>query len=245
MPAYPPDRSSELIDSLHAIPTGSPVSEVAQSLLKLFTTGSIPPGTRLPPERQLAASLNVGRSAVREALAALELLGIVDVRPGSGTYLRGSASELLPQSLRWGLLIGGESTQELLELRAGLETYAARLAAERADEDGQAELAELVARMDRQVAEDLAAFSATDQEFHQRLAVAARNSVLLDLLHVTRSLLRVYADRAVQDRPGAERAVAEHRAILDAVARRDPDQAARAMTAHMRTATKRLRGEAG
>nr|WP_235472331.1 GntR family transcriptional regulator [Frigoribacterium sp. Leaf44] len=57
------------------------------------------PGSRLPPERQLAERLGVGRSAVREALAALEILGIVTVRPGSGTYLRDQTSELLPTTL--------------------------------------------------------------------------------------------------------------------------------------------------
>src|SRR5699024_227202 len=102
---------------------------VAQQLLDLFTSGSIEMGTRLPPERKLAAELGVGRSAVREALSALEILGIVDVRPGSGTYLQGTASDLLPQSLRWGLLIGEKNTEELLDLRSGLEIYVARLAA--------------------------------------------------------------------------------------------------------------------
>jgi GntR family transcriptional repressor for pyruvate dehydrogenase complex len=126
MPAFPDDRSAEISASLGALPSGTPVSEVARRLMDLFTSGSIEPGTRLPPERHLAATLEVGRSAVREALAALEILGIVDVRPGSGTYLRGTASELLPQTLRWGLLIGQKSTAELLELRSGLEIYVAR-----------------------------------------------------------------------------------------------------------------------
>ena len=78
---------------------GIPVPEsLGGAGMDLFTSGSIQPGTRLPPERHLATVLGVGRSAVREALAALEILGIVDVRPGSGTYLRGTASELLPQT---------------------------------------------------------------------------------------------------------------------------------------------------
>ena len=114
MPAFPDDRSAEITAALGVLPTGTPVSEVARRMLDLFTGGSIAAGTRLPPERQLAATLGVGRSAVREALAALEILGIVDVRPGSGTYLRGAASELLPQTLRWGLLIGERNTAELL-----------------------------------------------------------------------------------------------------------------------------------
>ncbi|WOF24280.1 FadR/GntR family transcriptional regulator [Microbacterium betulae] len=242
MPAYPADRSDEIVSALGSLPSGTPVSEVARRLLDLFTGGSVAPGTRLPPERQLAASLGVGRSAVREALAALEILGIVDVRPGSGTYLRGEASELLPQTLRWGLLIGQRSTEELLELRAGLEIYVARLAAGRMDDAGRERLAGHVGRM-RESVDDLTSFARADREFHHTLAEAADNAVLVDLLHVVRSLLQVYADRAVHDRDAALVALQEHESVLAAVQRADEDAAASTMAVHMATAGERLQAE--
>src|SRR3954471_11578514 len=198
MPAYRDDQSAEITAALGALPSGSAVSVVATRLLDLFTGGSVAPGTRLPPERQLAASLEVGRSAVREALAALEILGVVDVRPGSGTYLRGSVSELLPQTLSWGVLLGERSTAELLELRSGLEIFVARLAAERLTEKQLGALGRHVERMQESVG-DLAAFVKADLAFHHELATAAHNSLLLDLLQVVRSLLRIWVDRAVQD----------------------------------------------
>ena len=240
MPAYPGDRSEDIASALGALPTGTPASEVARRLLDLFTGGSIEPGTRLPPERQLATSLGVGRSAVREALAALEILGIVDVRPGSGTYLRGTASELLPQTLRWGLLIGERNTEQLLELRAGLEAYVARLAAGRMDADGRVRLAKHARQMKDSI-NDLAAFARADRGFHQALAEAADNAVLVDMLHVVRSLLQVYADRAVHDRAAALVALREHEAILAAVHDGDEDAAASTMAVHMATASERLR----
>lgn len=239
MPAYPDASIDDLAAALGALPSGTPVSEVARRLLDLFTGGSVAPGTRLPPERQLAASLEVGRSAVREALAALEILGIVDVRPGSGTYLRGSASELLPQTLRWGLLLGKRDTAQLLELREGLEIYVARLAASRADDDLIARLEHDVEQM-RATVTDLAAFARADLDFHHALAEAAGNETLTDHVHVIRSLLQVYADRAVHDREHAEQAVAEHEAVLRGVRAHDPDAAASAMAVHMATATARL-----
>lgn len=241
MPAYPGDSSAEIASALSALPSASPVTEVARRLLDLFTSGDIVPGTRLPPERQLAASLEVGRSAVREALAALEMLGIVDVRPGSGTYLRGAASELLPQTLRWGLLIGERNTAELLELRSGLEIYVARLAAARGDADRTASASENLAAM-RRNATDLAAFAEADQRFHHSLAAAAGNATLNDMLHVVRSLLQVYADRAVEDEASARAAIEEHDRILRAVQAGDEDEAASAMAAHMATASARLTG---
>src|SRR5215207_2575625 len=191
MPAFTNDTSAQISSALGSLPTGSAVSAVATRLLDYFTSGAVEPGTRLPPERQLAASLAVGRSAVREALAALEILGIVDVRPGSGTYLRGAASELLPQTLRWGLLIGERNTSELLELRSGLEIYVARLAATRATASDLAAIAARVEEM-RATVGDLKAFAHADLEFHHSLSTAAGNKVLIDQLHVARSLLQVY-----------------------------------------------------
>jgi GntR family transcriptional repressor for pyruvate dehydrogenase complex len=239
MPAFPGEPVDDIAAALTAMPSGTPVSEVARRLLDLFTGGSIAPGTRLPPERQLSTSLGVGRSAVREALAALEILGIVDVRPGSGTYLRGAASELLPQTLRWGLLIGERNTAQLLELREGLEIFVARLAAARADAAIIARLERSVERM-RASIDDLSTFARADLDFHHALAEAAGNETLTDHVHVVRSLLQVYADRAVHDPAHAEQAVAEHGAVLDAVRAGDPDAAASAMAIHMSTATTRL-----
>ncbi|MFE5672955.1 FadR/GntR family transcriptional regulator [Agromyces sp. NPDC056523] len=241
MPVFRDDSSAEIAAALGALPSGSAVSVVATRLLDLFTSGSIPPGTRLPPERQLAASLEVGRSAVREALAALEILGIVDVRPGSGTYLRGTASELLPQSLSWGMLIGERSTAELLELRSGLEIFVARIAADRLTDE---QLAGLGAHLERMRATidsgDLRAFVKADLAWHHDLASSAGNSVLLDMLQIVRSLLRVWVDRAVQDETQARAALDEHDAVYRALVARDSDAAASAMAAHMATASARL-----
>ncbi|GGD29846.1 transcriptional regulator [Microbacterium faecale] len=231
--------SDQIVDALGTLPSGTPVSEVARRLLDLFTGGSIEPGTRLPSERHLAASLDVGRSAVREALAALEILGIVHVRPGSGTFLRGKASDLLPQTLKWGLLIGDRNTGELLELRSGLEIYVARLAATRADEKGCALLHDHVKRM-RDVGENLDDFARADRAFHLGLADLAGNQTLDDLLHVVRSLLHVYSDRAVHSRADAETAAREHEAVLEALDAGDADAAASAMAVHMVTASERL-----
>lgn len=241
MPAYSDDRSEEITAALGRVPSGSAVQVVTTKLLDLFTGGSIAPGTRLPPERQLASTLEVGRSAVREALAALEILGIVDVRPGAGTYLRGSVSELLPQSLSWGILLGERSTAELLEVRSALEIYAARLAAQRIDDAALARLSLALESMRGSLGQ-LSDFVEADLRFHRELATSTDNSVLLDLLQLIRSLLRVWADRAVHDPTEAQAALAEHAAVFEAITRRDGDAAASAMAQHMTTASQRLIG---
>ena len=241
MPAYPKDSSAEIAASIGSLDAGTAVSAVAKRMLEIFTRGDIEAGTRLPPERQLATTLGVGRSAVREALAALEILGIVDVRPGSGTYLRGSASELLPQTLSWGLMLDEPKTRELIEVRGALEIYAARLAATRMTDEG---IASLGARVDEMRAnlDNLPAFVDADLQFHLELARSTDNTVLLDLLQSIRSLLRVWVDRAVQDPGEALAAIEEHAAVQAAIATRDPDAAASAMAVHMHTAGRRLEG---
>jgi GntR family transcriptional repressor for pyruvate dehydrogenase complex len=219
----------------------SAVSEVTRRLLTYFTSDAIQPGNRLPPERQLALTLGVGRSAVREALGALEILGDVTVRPGSGTYMRGKASELLPQTLSWGMLIGEPKTRELIGVRHGLEVQAARLASAAITDPALDNLAGHLAAMEANKV-NFAEFVAADMRFHQAVAAAAQNTLLADLLQTARSLLRVWVERALHDPDQAQRTLAEHRAVYDALKSGDRDQAAAAMNTHMDSAAKRLTG---
>ena len=184
----------------------------------------------------------LGSSAIREALAALELLGVVDVRPGSGTYLRGRASELLPQTLSWGMLIGAPKTRELIDVRHGLEVQAARLAALTLDDGVVTELDEYLAVMESHLDGDYSAFVAADMHFHQAIAAAAQSPLLDDLLQSVRSLIRVWVERALNDADHARLTCAEHRAVLDALRAHDADAAAAAMSAHMDSAGRRLLG---
>ncbi len=234
-----PQPTSALGSSLSALPATTAVSGVAKRLLESFTDGTVAPGERLPSERELAAALGIGRSAVREALAALEILGIVSVRPGSGTYLRGSASELLSETLDWGLMLSSERTAELIDLRAELECTVARRAAEQADDALVAALTERLEAMEAALDQPRRAIDA-DLGFHRLLDDAAGNPVLADLLRSVRSLLRVWTDRGMDAAADARHALDEHRAVLEAVTARDAAAAERAMRQHMSTASTRL-----
>lgn len=233
------DAVAGSLGSLELIEPVSAVSAVTRSLLASFTSGRIEPGARLPAERQLATQLGVGRSAVREALAALEVLGIVSVRPGSGTYLKGTVSELLPQTLSWGFLLGQPKTVELIEVRHGLEVQVARLAAPLAT-PGQLTEIDATLEVMRDNRTNYPRFVEADMRFHQLVAVASDNSLLVDLLTTVRSLIRVWVERSVKDPEHTELTFAEHREIADALGRHDPDGAAQAMDRHMRSASGRL-----
>ena len=86
--------------------------QIARKLLEYLLKGNLRPGDRLPSERKLAEALGVGRSAVREALKSLTLLGLVAVRQGHGSFLKSTESDLLPQAIEWGLLLGVKKTRD-------------------------------------------------------------------------------------------------------------------------------------
>src|SRR5699024_4237112 len=143
---------------------------------------------RLPGERALAESLGVGRSAVREAIAALEVLGIVETRAGSGTYMRSGTSELLPSTLSWSLLLDQDRISELSVVRGALERSAAEIAAAHRTEDDARELLALVDRQ-QEAADDPEGYVEADIAFHRGLAQVAGSSLLGELLATTRTLL--------------------------------------------------------
>lgn len=217
----------------------SPSSAVTFRLLDLLLGESMRPGDRLPGERSLAEDLGVGRSAVREAISALEVLGIVETRAGSGSYLRSGTSELLPSTLSWSLLLDQERTAELTVVRAALERSAAELAATLRTDEQARHLLELV-ELQREAADDHERYVEADIAFHRELALMGGNTLLAELLSTTRTLLRVWFENAVDRRADIEDAIREHTEIARAVADRDAVAVAAAMARHMDTASARV-----
>lgn len=235
-----PSDPGGLGEGLTPVERQSTVGAVAKQLLTHLTGGNYAPGARLPPERQLAASLGVGRSTVREALAALDVLGLLDVRPGSGSYLAADSSELLPQAIKWSLMLGRPRTRDLVEVREYLEVVTARLAAERASDDDIARLEETVVAM-RAAGGDVDAFVKADLAFHFEAARIAANTVLQDILHSIRSLLTVWFDRTLRVPGTIEETLVEHEAVFEAIATRSPELAEQRMKALMDAADVRLK----
>jgi DNA-binding FadR family transcriptional regulator len=235
-----PNEIGGLGARLSPVERHSTVGAVAKQLLELLANGNYSPGTRLPPERQLASSLGVGRSTMREALAALDVLGLLDVRPGSGTYLAADSSELLPQAIKWSLMLGRPRTRDLVEVREYLEVLTAKLAAERATDDDIERLRATVAAM-RDAGDDVDAFVRADLDFHFEAARIAGNTVLQDILQSIRSLLTAWFDRTLRVPGTIADTLVEHEAVFDAVATRSPEEAERRMKALMDAADLRLK----
>jgi GntR family transcriptional regulator, transcriptional repressor for pyruvate dehydrogenase complex len=237
MSAKPPPA---LPASLRVEPREGPLAEITRALLGYLLSGEVPPGSKIPSERQLAEALGVGRSAVREAIKSLSLLGLLDVRQGDGTYLSRSGSDLLPRVIEWGLLLEEPRLADLLEARAEIEILVAGLAAARADEQAVAELRNSLQAM-RDAGEDVDAYVEADIAFHLQIAQAGGNEAFANILTSLRSLLRVWADRVLHHAGETHTSLAMHEPIVEAIAAGDEEAARAAMRAHMERAHRRLR----
>jgi len=227
--------SSINIDPIRREPVAT---QIARRLVEVILSGQIEPGSRMPSERQLAEAFGVGRSAMREALKALSLIGLVEVRQGDGTYLRKADTALLPEVIEWGLLLGEPRTMDLVEARQEIEIVLAGLAAQRRTDDQiirlQTELAALgEARTPTEFAEH-------DIAFHMTVAEAAGNSALRDVHSSIQALLRAWILRALSGSRNMERSHAEHIPIVHAIMASDAEEARRTMREHMEAAAERL-----
>jgi GntR family transcriptional repressor for pyruvate dehydrogenase complex len=213
-------------------------AEIARKLLDYLLSGVLLPGDRLPSERELSRTFGVGRSAVRDALKPLTLLGIIDVRQGDGTYLRATESEVLPKAVEWGLLLGERRAVDLVEARRHIEITLATLAAQRRSEEDLRDMRRLLRQMQDAASDD--EFIEADIAFHLRLAEAARNSVLSGILTNIRSLIQVWITRVTHAADTLAPSYQEHVPIMAALEAGDPAAAAAAMGAHLDSAGAKL-----
>jgi len=214
--------------------------ELTRKMLDYLLSGEFKAGQRIPSERQLAEALGVGRSAVRETVKSLSLLGLIEQRPGDGTYLTKSNSDLLPRVIEWGLLLGERRVHELIEIRHHLEIILAGLAAERRTQDQLQRMQTLIAEM-TDAGDDYPRYVEADIAFHLDIAAASGNAGLAGILESVQSLLRVWATRVISAAKETKTSLAMHVAILEAIEKQDADGTRAAMTAHMDRAGRRLR----
>jgi len=203
-------------------------------ILNLIAEGRLKPGDRLPSERELVRQLEVSRASVREALRALEAKGIIEVKPGSGSFVRGdSQEEAGPNWVAW-LLAHRQEIMQLVELREALETRAAYLAAARASQEQIEAMGNAMDRMAEAIENgDPDLTVQADKAFHESVAKACGNELMAYLLNAANEALADPRD-AILSLPGRPaKSLAEHRLIWQAIADRNPEQAETAVLHHI------------
>lgn len=214
--------------------------QVADQIRSLIASGGFLPGTRLPPERDLAQQLGVSRPSLREALIALEIDGSVEIRMGSGVYVCAP-----PERVAANTVALGESPSELMQARAALEGAVVALACARATPDGIARLREALSRMQAEIIEGRSPVD-HDRQFHLTLAQMSGNSVLArlvgDLFDERHSPISSQLRERFDSLQTWRAAVEEHEAIVQAIEAADPLAAQTAMRHHLKTSTDRWIG---
>jgi len=212
------------------------VAVTDEAILKIkdmILAGELRPGDRLPPEKELSERLGLSRSSLREAVRGLELIRVLDVRRGDGTYVTSLEPRLLLEAIGFIVDLHQDQTVlELFEVRRILEPAAAALGARRADDDDIARLNALVAEAAQQTSvEELVEH---DLAFHRFVTELSGNSYLSSILdHLSSSTLRARIWRGLTEENAVDRTLAEHQAIVDAIAAGDPDLVRACVTVHI------------
>lgn len=201
-------------------------------------------GDRLPPERELAAQLDIGRGAVREAIRVLQAQGVLVsmTGPGNGTIVQPAHIEALGQVLELHLALASINFTDVSETRAALERAAMASAARVRAAAPLAQAVSLQERMRSELSPE--AFNALDTQFHVALARSGDNQFLSDLAVAIRRAVHspiLNAEHALPDWPDFQAIlVAEHQQMLDAVIAGDPEAASVAVERHVRNSYRAL-----
>jgi DNA-binding FadR family transcriptional regulator len=213
-----------------AITRTSLADQATSWLREKITTGQWRVGERIPPETELAEETGLGRNTIREAVKSLTYAGLLEIRHGQGTFVS-SANELEAALSR---RARSATARHVHEVRRGLETEAARLAAARRTGHDLARLRDAFAV--RTAAADhgeLAGYLAADLVFHQAVADAAHNPVLADIYASLAGKLACSVTATLHDRVATRRIDTWHEALLRAIEEGDAPAAARAASDYL------------
>jgi GntR family transcriptional repressor for pyruvate dehydrogenase complex len=206
--------------------------EIVRQVKAMIAEGRLKGGDRLPPERDLAEKFVVSRTSVREALRALESLGLVEIRPGEGTFVREASIDALVEPLARLMASQREATGELFEARRLLEPSLAALAASRATPEELQEMERILEEQAREIAAGRTGL-AQDAQFHAAIGAAAHNRAITRIAHAIMDLLTQSREDSLNTPGRPTRSHEDHRRVLAAVRARDADGARRAMLEHI------------
>lgn len=210
------------------------VTDAAIAQIKnMIVSGELAPGDRLPPEKELAERLGLSRNSMREAVKALEVIRVLDVRRGDGTYVTSLEPELLLEAISFVVdMHDDDSMLEIFAVRRMLESQATALAAVHADDDAITALLEQIDVLDTDV--DIDTLVDHDVRFHREIVRMAGNGYLSSLVEsLTSQTVRARVWRGLTEHGAHARTLSEHRAIAEALADRDPELASALATAHV------------
>lgn len=225
------------VTMFNKIETKKMYMKIVEQIRDLIKEDKLKPGDKLPPEQVLAKQFGTSRPSVREALSALEILGIIDSRGVRGNFIKNnnSASVLYEQSIAE--LQSEESPFELLEARKTIETEIASLAAKKANSNDIKELATLLQKM-KGITDDFSKMMVVDREYHLNIASATHNNFLYSVMFTMNQLLEEKLWTTMKERiyklPGySKKYINDHTLIFEAIKNKNSEQAKEKMLLHL------------
>jgi GntR family transcriptional repressor for pyruvate dehydrogenase complex len=213
--------------------------QICGRLLSLIQGGQLHPGDKLPPERELAATMRVSRPSLREALRALALMNVIDMRQGDGTYVTSLEPALLTEHLDFVFSLDDSTFLQLFQARRILEPGIVALAAQTISSKELLELEQCLVKALGCI-DNHDAFLQADLELHEKITAAARNPILSRFMTAL-TRLGVASRRRTVGIPGVrEQSAADHERIVTALKTRDPESARQAMLQHLNHVEQRL-----
>jgi GntR family transcriptional regulator, transcriptional repressor for pyruvate dehydrogenase complex len=206
--------------------------QILERIQQLVESGDIVPGDQLPSERELAVQLGVSRTSLRQALTALQAVGMIEIRHGAGAYLIATEPEQTVQSLAVALAEQNRRLPEAMEARMALERFIAGLAASRRTAADIKRARRALEDMQREI-EDGKLGTEADADFHQALCRAAHNNVMQQLMETLKEPMARIREESLSQPQRPHRSLAAHWRILEAVEAGDASAAVAAMDAHL------------
>lgn len=196
--------------------------------------GNLKKGDQIESDRDLAKRLNVGRSALREALKVLQVMGMIDIRPGQGSYISKETTNFFEVPLAWSIFMNDKQIFDILQVRIMLEEKAAELASFSADKEKIAKLDLIMEEIEKAYnEEDFHTFLELDLEFHITIAECSGNSVILLQILTIQNLLKRISRTGMQSITDVEKIYKEHLEVYNYIKSGQSDHARESMKSHM------------
>ena len=242
------------LDSDHIRKSNTKKGNINQLLYRLtmyfaeqIFDGKLKKGDKIESDRVLASKLNVGRSAIREALKVLDVLGMIDIRPGQGTYISSNEANFFVIPLSWSLSFmfrmmkpNGNQTESIITIRNLLEVKAAELAAKCKREELLIKLHSISRRLHTSyMNQNYKEFLEEDLEFHICVAECSENQVIFTLIQTIRNLMKQISGSGMVDEEQLQEIYNEHQKVYGLIIAQDANGAAEAMREHLEKSLQR------
>jgi GntR family transcriptional repressor for pyruvate dehydrogenase complex len=204
---------------------------VIDEILKAVKSGSLKPGDKLPSDRDLAKMFGVGRGSVREAITALVILGLMEVLPGRGTFIKADFKGTASIDTKLDTFLSEEDILDLIEIRECLEVKAIEVAAEKADKKDMDRIGEAINRM-KETKDDMKSFFRADYDFHIAIAEACGNVVLVKLIRMFVEMMHKRYKELPESLTSPDNATVTAEQVLNHLMSGDGEKAAESMRDH-------------